>query len=110
MGSDVGDTRLGVWRAIVVEGADPEQAGRVRVKLPAEVAEGEVWARLATWFHPGAEDEVLIAFERGDARLPVVIGALWNSSDSPPGSATGGESGAGGIRGRLRRGAPPPRP
>ena len=109
MGTDVGDARLGVWRALVVEGSDPEGAGRVRVKLPAEVAEGEVWARLAIWFRPQPEDEVLIAFEGGDIRQPVVIGALWSSSDSPPASATGGESGGGGIRGRLRRGAPPRR-
>lgn len=105
----MGDSKLGVWRALVVEGADPERAGRVRVKLPAEAAEGELWARLAVWFHPQAGDEVLIAFEGGDTRQAVVIGALWNSSDSPPGSATGGESAGGGIRGRLRRGAPPPR-
>ena len=105
----MGEPRFGVWRALVVEGADPERAGRVQVKLAAEVAEGEVWARLAIWFHPRADDEVLIAFEGGDARQPVVIGALWNSSDSPPGSATGGESAGGGIRARLRRGAPPPR-
>lgn len=109
MGSDVGDSRLGVWSVFVVEGSDPERAGRVRVKLPAEVGEGEVWARVATWFRPEPEDEVLIAFEGGDLRRPVVIGGLWNSSDSPPASATAGESGGGGIRGRLRRGTQPRR-
>jgi len=104
----MGDSKLGVWRGLVVAGRDPDGAGRVQVKLPADVAEGEVWARLAIWFHPQADDEVLIAFEGGDSRLPVVVGALWNSSDTPPGSATGGESAGGGIRGRLRPAEPPP--
>ncbi|MGH3014562.1 MAG: phage baseplate assembly protein V [Gaiellaceae bacterium] len=105
----MGDSRLGVWRALVVEGRDPEGAGRVQVKLPAETGEGEAWARLAIWFHPEADDEVLIAFEGGDPRRPVVVGALWSSSETPPGSSTGRESAGGGIRGRLRRAEPPPR-
>lgn len=108
MGNEVGDPRLGVWRAVVVEASDPEGGGRVRVKVPAELAEGEVWARVAIWFRPQPEDEVIIAFEGGDLRQPVVIGALWSSSDAPPGSATG-ESGGSATRGRRRRGAQPPR-
>ena len=31
-------------------------------------------------------DEILIAFQHGDVRSPVVVGNLWNSSDRPPSS------------------------
>ena len=29
-------------------------------------------------------DQVLVAFERGDPRIPYVLGTLWDSSDAPP--------------------------
>ena len=35
-------------------------------------------------FGPEIGDEVLIAFEHGDPRAPVIIGGLWNSQDAPP--------------------------
>jgi uncharacterized protein involved in type VI secretion and phage assembly len=38
-----------------------------------------------SFFMPEAEDEVLLAFEHGDARFPYVIGFLWNGVDNPPG-------------------------
>ena len=37
-----------------------------------------------TWFVPEGGDEVLVAFERGDLRVPYVIGALWNAKARPP--------------------------
>jgi len=57
------------------------------------VADTGIWARVATMmagrnrgtmFIPDVGDEVLVAFERGDLRLPYVIGALWNGKDTPP--------------------------
>ena len=33
---------------------------------------------------PDVDDEVLVAFEKGDMRHPVLIGALWNGDDKPP--------------------------
>ena len=33
---------------------------------------------------PDVGDEVLVAFQGGDPRHPIVIGALWNGQDSPP--------------------------
>ena len=62
------------------------------VRVPG-VADAGIWARVATMmagrnrgtlFVPDVGDEVLVAFERGDLRLPYVIGALWNGKDKPP--------------------------
>jgi uncharacterized protein involved in type VI secretion and phage assembly len=36
---------------------------------------------------PEVNDEVLVAFEHGDARFPFVLGALWNGKDRPPAGA-----------------------
>ena len=86
----------GVYPAIVQSVTDPDQQGRVKVRLPWSPdadAGYEAWARLATlmagkdrgtWFVPDVHDEVLVAFEAGDPRRPCVVGALWNGQDSPP--------------------------
>ena len=87
----------GVYPAEVIAINDPDQQGRVRVRLPwspdNDSGGYEAWARLAllmagnnrgTWFIPDVGDEVLLMFEAGDPRRPYVIGALWNGKDTPP--------------------------
>ena len=88
---------FGVYPAIVTSVKDPDNQGRVEVKLPW-VAEDDgesakAWARLSTlmagkdrgsWFIPEVDDEVLISFVAGDPRWPIVVGALWNGADTPP--------------------------
>jgi uncharacterized protein involved in type VI secretion and phage assembly len=93
----LGGRMYGVYPALVTDNQDPDGQGRVRIKLPwspdTASAAYEAWARLATmmagrdrgtWFIPEPEDEVLIAFEAGDPRHPIVVGALWNGRDTPP--------------------------
>lgn len=93
----------GVSPAEVTDIADPDQQGRVKVKLPWSPdnngAGYNVWARCTqmmagnnrgTWFIPDVGDEVLVAFEAGDPRRPYVIGALWNGQDAPSESMDGG--------------------
>ncbi len=87
----------GVYPARVTDLVDPDQQGRVKVRLPWSPDPGdsnyEAWARLATmmagnnrgtFFIPDVDDEVLVAFEGGNPRRPYVVGALWNGQDSPP--------------------------
>jgi uncharacterized protein involved in type VI secretion and phage assembly len=93
----------GVYIGLVADNQDPSNQGRVKVRLPWSPDSGsdryEAWARVATlmagsnrgtWFVPDPDDEVLVAFEGGDPRRPVVMGSLWNGMDSPAESMTSG--------------------
>lgn len=95
--------QTGVAVGIVTNVKDPDNLGRVRVKFPlfSDSDESE-WARVATLmagkergsvFLPEVDDEVLVAFEQGDIRRPLVIGALWNGVDGlPPEFANDGKN------------------
>jgi uncharacterized protein involved in type VI secretion and phage assembly len=95
--SGPGGLFYGVYPAQVADIVDPDNQGRVKVRLPWSPDGGgssyEVWARLATlmagnnrgtWFIPEVNDEVLVTFEAGNPHRPYVIGGLWNGQDSPP--------------------------
>ena len=85
---------IGVVVGLVTNNKDPEGLGRVKVKFPwLSDADESDWARVAApmagndrgaYFLPEVDDEVLVAFEHGDARSPYVVGALWNGKDTPP--------------------------
>src|SRR5262245_14964429 len=78
----------GVVVAIVRDNRDPSGLARIKVAFPRDGRpEESYWARLATpmagkdygaFFLPEVDDEVIVAFERGDIRFPVVVGALWS--------------------------------
>lgn len=84
----------GVVVGVVTNNQDPDGMGRVKVKFPWLSDQDEShWARVAApmagkergfYFLPEVEDEVLVAFEHGDARFPYVLGALWNGKEAPP--------------------------
>jgi phage protein D len=86
------------WSASLVVGVvtnnnDPEQLGRVRVKYPSlSDSEESAWARIATpsagnarglLMLPQANEEVIVGFEHGDPRRPIVVGSLFNGRDKP---------------------------
>lgn len=83
----------GVAPAIVTNINDPDQLGRIKVKLPwldDNVETG--WIRVShmaasngygALFMPEVGDEVLVGFDRGDLNHPYVIGHLYNGSDKP---------------------------
>ena len=84
----------GVVVGVVTNNQDPDGMGRVKVKFPwLSDADESFWARVAVpmagkdrgfYFLPEVDDEVLVAFEHGDARFPYILGALWNGKDAPP--------------------------
>lgn len=84
----------GVATAVVSETRDPAGLGRIQVQLPAVAGDTKEWARVVSPLGRSLAaitldigDEVVVAFENGDARRPVVIGSLWNGADVPPESA-----------------------
>jgi uncharacterized protein involved in type VI secretion and phage assembly len=93
------DRFMGVVPAIVTNFQDPDNLGRVKVAFPWMMNEEKSveiesdWIRIATpfagaergfQFIPEVNDEVLVAFEHGNATRPYIIGCLWNGKDKPP--------------------------
>lgn len=83
-----------ILNAVVTNVEDPENYGRVKVKFGTLGKDEESdWARVLapgagskTGFQimPEVTDEVLVGFEYGDPRRPIVLGGLWNGKDKPP--------------------------
>ncbi len=88
-----GDHVSGVMVALVTGVEDPQELGRVKIKLPTLADDYESdWARVAApgagdktglTFLPQVGDEVLVAFEHGDIRRPYVLGGLWSVPHKP---------------------------
>lgn len=84
----------GLVIAVVTNVKDPEDLGRVKVKFDGlDEAIESAWARVATdsggpdrgaVFIPSVNDQVLVGFESGDARRPVVLGGLFSRRDKIP--------------------------
>lgn len=85
----------------VVTDIKPSQAdinGMVLVKFPVLTSPDgtevvSAWARVISagagasrglQIMPSVNDEVVVVFEQGDPRRPLVIGGLWNGSSTPP--------------------------
>jgi uncharacterized protein involved in type VI secretion and phage assembly len=83
----------GLVVGVVDDLADPEDLGRVRVKLPHLDDTLSDWAPIVSpmggkdrgiLFRPERDDTVLVAFEMGDPRRPYVLGAFWSKPSPPP--------------------------
>ena len=85
--------QFGVEIGIVTNVKDPDQLGRVKVCFPRLPGKPESdWCRVVQpaagagrgfYWLPHVSDEVLVAFERGEAHRPYVVGSLWNGKDKP---------------------------
>lgn len=99
---EAGGYAKGVAVATVTDNNDPDKMGRVRVKFAwFQSSSQSYWAPIAvpmagndrgTYFLPEVNDQVLVAFERGDLTHPYVVGAVWNGQDAPPSTNTGGKN------------------
>ncbi len=88
-----GDHVSGVMVALVTGVDDPQELGRVKIKLPTLADDYESdWARVVApgagdktglMFLPQVGDEVLVVFEHGDIRRPYVLGGLWSVPHKP---------------------------
>jgi uncharacterized protein involved in type VI secretion and phage assembly len=84
---------FGVEVGLVTNVKDDKKLGRVKVCFPRLPGKPESdWVRVVQpaagagrgfYWIPHVNDEVLIAFERGEAHRPYVIGSLWNGKDKP---------------------------
>jgi phage protein D/phage baseplate assembly protein gpV len=81
----------------VTDNNDPQDLGRVRVRLPSRGGQELGWARLVSpgggsergfMWPPEVGDEVLVVFEHEDIHRPFVLGGLWSDEDRPPASAS----------------------
>jgi len=92
----------GVFLAEVSDLKDPDNLGRVQIRLHA--ANGlagqdlPLWAGVisagagnnrGSWWVPDVGDLVVVAFLQGDARFPMVLGGLWHGQASAPESMDG---------------------
>ena len=85
--------RQGTLVGVVTNITDPEKLGRVKVKFPVlgDAIESD-WARVTSVgggpgrglvATPEVNDEVLVTFENGDMRRPLIIGGLHNGKHTP---------------------------
>jgi uncharacterized protein involved in type VI secretion and phage assembly len=92
----------GVVIGLVTNNQDPDNLGRVKVQFPWLSNENEsAWARIVTpmagnnrglYCLPEVDDEVLVMFEQGNPSYPFILGALWNTKDTPPDNNSDGKN------------------
>ncbi len=90
---------FGKYRGLVTDNSDSTHRGRLKVKVPAVLADLELWAMPCVayagdgvGFHslPEPDAGVWIEFEEGDPSYPIWTGCFWGDSQLPE-----DESGAG---------------
>jgi uncharacterized protein involved in type VI secretion and phage assembly len=90
-------TMTGIVVGLVHDVDDPLGWGRVRVRYPwLDGYAVSDWAPIASplagpgygmWIIPEKDAEAVLAFDRGQADKPYVIGFVWNGEDTPPSTA-----------------------
>lgn len=101
----------GVVIGIVTNNKDPEGLSRIKVRFPTLSDTDESWWARVAAIGAGAtrglsvlfevNDEVLVAFEHGDVRRPIVLGGLWSKKNKPMEGGT--ETDSEGVASRVWR-------
>ncbi|MFK7868718.1 MAG: phage baseplate assembly protein V [Roseobacter sp.] len=88
-------TYYGKYRGFVVDNQDPDQLGRVKVRVPSVLGEAvSGWALPCAPFGglngqglfaiPEVGAQLWIEFEEGNPNTPIWVGTFWRTSDAPP--------------------------
>ncbi len=92
--------KYGKYRGFVVDNADPELRGRVRLQVPALLGDQQTdWALPCVpcggladqgWFCvPELGAQVWVEFEGGDLSFPIWSGTFWQAAGDPPAEVSG---------------------
>jgi uncharacterized protein involved in type VI secretion and phage assembly len=85
----------GKYRGFVVDNADPDQRGRLRVRVPSLLGDQVLdWALpcvpyggspgLGWFFIPDVDAQIWVEFEEGDLRRPIWTGTFWQQPGDVP--------------------------
>lgn len=97
---EVDSRRYGKFRGFVTDNKDPEERGRLKVRVPATLGtEATAWALPCVPFGgseksgllllPEVGAEVWVEFEQGDLDLPIWVGTMWSSAPQQGGPDLG---------------------
>lgn len=106
------NVQYGLHYAVVCQNKDPDNLGRVKVRLPW-LDHGDTdqtyWAQLLTpmegdkfgWYAlPDVDDVVVVMFIAGDICQPVIVGGVWSKPDQSPEPNEDGKNNFRGYRSR----------
>jgi len=106
------NVQYGLHYAVVCQNKDPDNLGRIKVRLPW-LDRGDTdqahWAQMLTpmegdkfgWYAmPDVDDVVVVMFIAGDISQPVIVGGVWSKPDNSP---EPNEDGANNFRGYRSR-------
>jgi len=83
---------FGKYRGVVTDNVDPTNRGRLKVKVPAVLADLDIWAMpcvpyagdgVGFYMLPEPDTGVWIEFEAGDPSYPIWIGCFWADEQLP---------------------------
>jgi uncharacterized protein involved in type VI secretion and phage assembly len=107
------NVQYGLHYAVVCQNKDPDNLGRVKVRLPW-LDHGDTdqtyWAQLLTpmegnkfgWYAlPDVDDMVVVMFIAGDICQPVIVGGVWSKPDQAPEPNEDGKNNFRGYRSRC---------
>jgi uncharacterized protein involved in type VI secretion and phage assembly len=83
---------FGKYRGLVKDNKDPTGRGRVKVIVPAVMADRQVWAlpcapyggnNMGLYAIPEPDTGVWVEFEAGDPNYPIWVGCFWADGQAP---------------------------